>query len=304
MTKLTRFLIVAAILGSLAGGAYAAWAFRDRLAGGPSPTSPARADYDRLVAHLGGNEPAVRDELNYLASTASAPLGPADRTKAGALTSDCLDPNILLGIDHVTAFVGPPGRGDWSAYHFVGDAHKQKLRAVAGDNPSADKVLAVRRALVTLGEEFALVRKPPDWKIGVVEFGADPPPLPYLELLASGSDFLPAGKHPILYGEPRIPAFAGPDGDLLVQLEQFFNTPRARAALPPARFPKLYRDGRIPPIPANLSDYQKAMEEDVAAEMRVLLPEANPHPMKVQSLNDVYGKLERFFTAVVQFEPK
>src|SRR5215204_398784 len=79
MTKLTRFLIVAAILGSLAGGAYAAWVFRDRLSGGPRPVSPERAAYDQFVSHLGGNEPTVRDELNYLISTASAPLGAGDR---------------------------------------------------------------------------------------------------------------------------------------------------------------------------------------------------------------------------------
>src|SRR5688572_5717760 len=88
MTKLTRFLIVAAILGSMAGGAYAAWVFRDKLSGGPPPVTPERAEYDRFVGHLGGNEPAVRDELNYLTSTASAPLGAADRTRANGLTRE------------------------------------------------------------------------------------------------------------------------------------------------------------------------------------------------------------------------
>jgi hypothetical protein len=301
MTKLTRFLIVAAILGSMGGGAYAAWLYRDKLSGGPKPDSPERVEYDRLVTHLGGDEPAVRDELNFLISTASAPLGAADRSKADTLTRECLDPGLLLAIDHVRAFVGPAGRGEAPAYHFVSDVHRQKLQAIAGDNPSAKRVLAVRRGLAKLGEEFGLIRQPPDWKVNIE---GQAPPMPFLELLRYGPQFLPAGKHPVPFAEPRIPAFAGPDGELLVQLEQFFNTKQARAALPSDKFPKLYQNGRIPPIPTNLFDYQKQMEEGVAAEMRVLLPGENPDPEGVQAVTDVYGKLERFFTAVVQFEVK
>ena len=185
-----------------------------------------------------------------------------------------------------------------------GEVHRQKLRAIAGEHPSAEKVLAVRKALAALGEEFGLIRQPPDWKVEVVENDAQPPPMPILELLRSGSTFLPTGKHPILRTEPRIPAFAGPDGELLVQLEQFFNSPQARAALPPTKFPKLYVDGRIPPIPTNLSDYQKELGEAVAAEMHILLPGETPAPEGVEAVHDVYRKLERFFTTVVQFEPK
>src|SRR5687768_4860868 len=124
MTKLTRFLIVAAILGAMGGGAYAAWILRDKLSGGPPPVSAERAEYDRLVERLGGDEPVVRDELNWLAATASAPLGATDRAKADALTRECLDPNVLLAIDHVRGFVGPAGRGETPAYHFVGGTHR------------------------------------------------------------------------------------------------------------------------------------------------------------------------------------
>lgn len=304
MTKLTRFLTVAAILGCMAGGAYAAWVFRDRLSGGPKPDSPERAEYERFVARLGGNEPAVRDELNGLISTASSPLGAADRSRADGLTRECLDPNVLLGIDHVRNFVAQAGRGEASAYHFVGSTHREKLKAIAGDNPPAEKVLAVRKALAAIAEEFALLRQPPDWKVEVVEKDGTPPPMPFLDLLRSAATFVPLGKHPSLRAEPRIPAFGGPDGELIVQLEQFFNTPQARAALPPARYPKLYKDGRIPPLPTNLSDYQKEMGEAVAAEIQILLPGENPAPEGVEAVHDVYRKLERFFTAVVQFEVK
>jgi hypothetical protein len=304
MTKLTRFLTVAAILGSMAGGAYAAWVFRDKLSGGPSPVSPERAEYDRLVGHIGGNEPTVRDELNYLISTASAPLGAADRAKANGLTRECLDPNVLLGIDHVRAFVGPAGRGEAPAYHFVGAVHKQKLKAVAGDSPPAEKVIATRKALARLADEFLLIRQPPDWKVEVtpLQKGAEAPPLAFLDLLRSGSEFRPAGDHPTLRPEPRIPAFAGPDGELLVQLEQFFNSPAARAALPAAKYPKLYQGGRLPPVPTNLSDYQTEMTAAVGQEVRILVP--NDNPDGVEAVGDVYARLERFFTAVVNFEAK
>lgn len=298
MTKLTRVLIVTAILGCLGGGAYAAWLLRDR----PVPVSAERADYARFVARFGGDEPAVRDELNSLISTSSAPLAAADRAKVDRLTRECLDPNVLLEIEHVRTLVGLPG--DPPAYHFVGDVHRRQLRAVAGDNPSAETVLAIRRSLAVLGEQFGRIRQTPDWKVEVVEKDAQPPPMPFLDLLRSGHTFLPPGRHPTLRAEPRIPTFAAADGELLVQLEQFFNTPQARAALPPAKYPKLYRDGRIPPIPTNLFDYQKDMEAAVAAEMRILLPGDNPAPEGVENVTDVYSRLERFFTAVVQFDPK
>jgi hypothetical protein len=302
MSKLTRFLTVAVILGCLGGGAYAAWVFRDQLSGGSKSERPERAEYDQFVARLGGDEPAIRDELNYLVATASAPLAAADRSKADALTRECLDPNVLLDIEHVRTFLGPAG----PAYHFVGEAHRKKLQAIAGDNPSPERVLAVRKALYALGEEFSLIRETPTWsvKIDVLEKGAEVPKLPFLDLLRSGSTFLPFGKHPVLREDPRVPAFAGPDGELLVQLERFFNTPQAKAALPPDKFPKLYVDGRIPPIPTNLFDYQKEMEAAVAAEMPILLPIDPPDPDGVKNLNEVYGHLERFFTAVVRFEVK
>jgi hypothetical protein len=306
MTKLTRFLIVAALFGSMAGGAYAAWVFRDRLSGGPRPASPERAEDDRLVGHLGGDEPAVRGELNFLISTASAPLGAADRTKAAGLTRECLDPNVLLGIDHVRAFVGPAGRGEAPAYHFVGDVHRQKLRAIAGDSPSADRVVAARKALAKLADEFHLIRQPPDWKVDVtpLQKGAEVPRLEFLGLLRSASEFRPVGDHPALWAEPRLPTFAGPDGELLVQLEQFFNTAQARAALPAAKFPKLYQDGRIPPIPTNVFDYQKDLGAAVGEELRVIVPDATANPEMEADVREVYLKLERFFTAVVQFDPK
>lgn len=301
MTKLSRLLIVAGILGSMGGGAYAAWVFRDRLAGGPPPVSPARAAYDRYVAGLGGNEPTVRDDLNHLAATASAPVAPADRARADRLTRECLDPNVLLEIEHVRIHVE---RGELSPYHFVGDAHKQRLRAIAGDHPTAANVLAVRKALAILGDEFARIRQPPDWKVEVtpLQKGAEAPRMPFLDLLRSGFTFAPPETHPVLHPEPRVPAFAGPDGELLVQLEQFFNTPQARAALPAARYPKLYVNGRIPPIPTNLSDYETEMVAAVAAETAILLPDKDPDPEGVEAVRDVYAKLERFFTAVVQFE--
>lgn len=301
MTKLTRFLIVAAILGSMGGGAYAAWVFRDKLSGGPRPVSPERAEYDRFVGHLGGNEPTVRAELNFLISTASAPLGAADRSKATGLTRECLDPNVLLGIDHVRAFVGPAGRGEASAYHFVGGVHLQKLKAIAGDDPSAEKVLAIRKALTKLADEFGLIRQPPDWTVNIE---GEAPPMPFLDLLRSGPSFRPVGQHPTPWAEPRLPVFAGPDGELLVQLEQFFNTRQARATFPPAKFPKLYANDRIPPIPTNLAEYTKEIQDAVGEEMRVLLPGADPDPEGVEAVKDVYGKLQRFFTAVVQFETK
>lgn len=292
MTKLTRFLIVAAILGSMGGGAFAAWHFRGRITGGPPPEPTA---YEKFVTRVGAPESVVRDELNFLASTATSPLSADDRKKASALTRECLDAKSLLAIDHVRTFVA----GDTSPYHFVSDAHRDKLRAIAGDNPSTERVLSVRTALAKLGDEFGLIRQPPDWKINIE---GEAPPMPFLDLLRSGPLFRSAGAHPMLVAEPHIPAFAAADGELLVQLQEFFNTRQARAAFPPAKFAKLYKNGQIPPIPSNLTDYKKEIEEAVGAEKVVLLPGEKPDPEGVEAVNDVYAKLERFLTAVVQIQ--
>lgn len=301
MTRLTRFLIVAAIVGSMGGGAYAAWVLRDRLAGDPPADTPAASEYTRFVGRLGGDEPVVRDELNWLITTASAPLGSADRAKTDRLTRECLDPQGLLAIDHVRGYVELVNRGESPAYHFVNADHRRRLAAIAGDRPSADRVLAVRKALAVLGTEFGLVRQPPDWEVTV---DGEAPPLPLLDLLRSGHTFLPPGRHPLLRPDPRVLAFGGPDGVLLAQLEQFFNTRQARAAFPPDRFPKLYRGDRVPPIPTNLFDYRPEIEAGARKEMSILLPGDQPDPDRVEAMNDTFGQLQRFLTAVVRFEVK
>ncbi|HEX3148058.1 MAG TPA: hypothetical protein VHR66_08230 [Gemmataceae bacterium] len=297
MTKFTRFLIVAGILSAMGGGAFAAWHFRGHIADGPPPEP---TTYDQFVKRIGAPEPAVRDELNFLMATASAPLSSSDRKKAEALTHECLDAKTLVAIDHVQTFM----TGESSPYHFVSTAHRDKLRTIAGDSPSPERVLAIRKALIHLGNEFAEIRERPDWKVKIEEKGGPPPPLPFLDLLKSGSEFLPSSQHPLVYGEPRIAVFGGPDGELLTQLELFFNSDQCRAALPAAKYPKLYKNGRIPPVPTNLYDYQKQMEAGVGTEMKIILNAENPPADVVEGLNQVYAKLERFFTVVVQFDPK
>jgi hypothetical protein len=296
VNKRTQLLIVATLV-LLAGGAGAAWYFRDHLADA-QPADPVRAEYNALVARLGGDEPAIRDELNDLMGTATAPLDPADQTRVNALTRECLDAKVLLDIGHVRAFLGLTGRGESPVYHFVSDAHRPRLAALAGDNPSAERVLAVRKALARLGAEFGLIRQPPDWNVTVE---GEAPPMPFLALLRDGHQFLPSGRHPDLRPEPRIPAFSGAEGELLAQLDQYFNGARARAAFPPASFPKLYVQGRIPPIPTALAEYRKEIAAGFAEEKTVLLPGNNPDPEGIEAVNDVFGKLDRFLIAVIEF---
>jgi len=293
MNKRTRLTVAAVIL--LIGGAGAAWALRDRFSD-PPKRHPARDDYDAMVAMLGGDEPTIRDELNFLASTATAKRDPADQTRANALTRECLDPNVLLDIGQVRSFVGAAAQGKPAAFHFVGDAHLKRLRELASDDPSAEKVLAVRKEIASLAAEFEAIRLPPDWSVTIE---GNKPLLPFLDLLKEGHQFLPLGKHPNLAAAPRIPTFAGAEGELLDQLELFFNGQRARAAFPPAKFPNLYRDGRILPIPTALFEYAKAVDDAVVAEKAELVQIGDPE--RIEAVNDVYDKLVRFLSAVAHF---
>ena len=296
MTKLTQSLVILTCFVLLASGAGAAWIFRDRLTPAHQPGEP-RADYDAFVECLGGDEPAVRDELNELICTATASMEPADKTKAHALTLDCLDVRVLLDIGHVQAFLA--SRGEGMAYHFVNEEHRSRLRLIAGDRPSPQKVLAVRQALAMLGNEFATLRQPPEFKLTVE--GASPPAMPFLAILRDSHLFMP-GQQPVQRDKARIPSFSSADGELLVQLERFFNSNLLQKALPATKYPKLYRNGRMPALPANLVEYKSEIGEAVLDEKRLLLPGETPDPEGVEAVNEVYSKLERFFSAIVSFE--
>jgi hypothetical protein len=298
VNKSSHLVIVSAAVLVMVGGAAAAWLLRDRPAHAAKP-DPRRAEYDALVARLGGDEPAVRDELNWLVSTASARLDAADRVKVNALTRECLDPTTLLAIGHVQKFVGSAGRGEAPAYHFVDAEHRARLAALAGEHPSPERVLGLRRALARLGAEFGMIRQPPDWHRDIM---GEPPPMPFLDLLEDGSRFLPTSRHPELRPDPCVPSFAAPDAELLAHLELYFNGARARAAFPADKFPKLYANGRIPSIPRALSEYTKEIATGIDAEKLILVPGENPDPEAVEAVNDTFGLLDRFFTAVVQFD--
>jgi hypothetical protein len=269
----------------------------DRFSESPKPHA-GRDDYDAVVGKFGGDEPAVRAELNALATTSSATRDPTDLARANALTRECLDPNVLLDIGEVRSFLEAARRGESVAFRFVSDAHRDRLREIAGDDPSPGRVLDVRRSLARLAAEFEAIRQPPDWSVKVE---GDVVPMPFLDLLREGHEFLPAGLHPDLAAGPRIPAFSGAEGELLDQLDRFFNGKRARAAFPPEKFPKLYRNGRIPPIPTALAEYAKEIKDTVSAEKLILLPVANADPDGVEAVDDVYAKLDRFLAAVMHF---
>lgn len=295
MNKLTQPLVILTCLVLVASGA-AAWIFRDRLTTSSKPGEP-HVEYDALVERLGGDEPAVRNELNELICTATAPMEPADKAKAHALTLDCLDVRLLLDIGHARAFLAE--RGEGMAYHFVNEEHRTRLRLVAGNRPAPEKVLAVRLALAQIGNEFASLRQPPEFRLKVE--GASPPAMPFLAILRDSHLFLP-GQQPIQRDQPRIPAFSSADAELLVQLEQFFNSELIAKALPATKYPKLYRNGRIPALPASLMEYKNEIGEAVLEEKRLLLPGEKPDPEGIEAVNEVYSKLERFFSAIVSFE--
>jgi hypothetical protein len=256
------------------------------------------ADYDAFVERFGGDEPAVRDELNELICTSSATLDPADRAKANALKRECLDGKTLLEIGHLQLFIAE--RGEGMAYHFVGAEHHARLRAIAGDRPSAERVLAIRKGLAQIAAGFEIVCQPPDWSIKIEGEGA--PPLPLLNLLSETHRSFPSGEHLSLRANPRLPAFSATDAELLIQLDRFWNSATVRAALPPDRFAKLYRNGRIPPIPTAIGDYQEEFGAVVLTEQRILLPEEQRDAEGVQALNEVYGRLEPFLSAIVTFD--
>jgi hypothetical protein len=262
-----------------------------------SPANVERAEYDALVANLGGDEPAIRSEFNDLLCTASATLDSTDRVKVNALKRECLDARELLAIRHLQQFIAD--RDEGMAFHFVGAEHRNRLRLLAGDHLSPERVIAIRESLAYVAQGFAAICQPPDWSLEVE--GDSPPPLPILDLLRDAHRAFPTSELQSLRANPRVPAFSGGDGELLVELDQFFNGPNAKAAFSASRFPNLYVNGRIPAIPTAIAEYKKEIADAVLAERRILLPGDPPDPDGVQALNEVYGRLELLLSAIAAF---
>jgi hypothetical protein len=172
------------------------------------------------------------------------------------------------------------------------------LQVIAGDQPSAARALAIRKSLAAIADGFALLRQPPDWKVTVE--GESPPPMPILELLRDAHQ-IATGEAPRLRSDPKLPAFATADAELFAALDAFFNHARMQGVFPQSKFPKLYRDDRIAPIPVAFADYHPQIAAAVQAERRILLGD-NPHPDSAEAVNDVYRRLEQFLSAIVSFE--
>ena len=276
MNQRTLLAVVGTIVLLVAGGAVAVWRMGHRPSDQPKPHE-ARADYDAMVSRLGGDEPAVRAELNFLASTASAERDAADHDRANALTRECLDPNVLLDISDVRVFVGAASRGEPAAFHFVSKAHGKRLREIAGDDPSPERVLRVRANLANLADEFELIRLPPDWS---VKIEGEKVAMPFLDLLRAAHEFLPAGQHPESILEPRIPAFAGGEGRLLDQLDLYFNGRRHGPRSRPQSSPNFTATGASLPSRRHFRNTSRKFRRGFARRRRSSSPRVIPSELR------------------------
>lgn len=301
MTKSYLLVIVAMVVLASASGA-AVWLLRDKLMDAPTPLNTpfgdATAQYDALVQSTGATEEQVRDELNYLVATASVKLNANDTAKRDRLTSECLDAKVLLDLDLVRAYVAKPD----DPYVFVAEDRRAWLKELVGDDSSAKNIVAIRKALAKLGGAFERLRQPPEWKVNIEPInGAAPPEMPYLDMLRAASTFMPPTAHPTLRAEPRLPVFSGAEAELLTQLEHYFNLKASRSAFPLEKFPNLYHQGRVLPIPTSLLEYRQAIVNTMAVERKILLPTDNPDKAAIEAVDEVYSHLERFFVAIEQF---
>jgi hypothetical protein len=289
MTK--PILTLLASIALLGAGAGATWMLRDHWADGPAAVPD--ANYQAFQDRLGGPENALRQELNVLTVTATVPMGAADRDRAYGLTRECLDVRRLLDIGHVRDFVVAIGRGEARPFHFLSQEDCKRLRGVVGDQPSAERVLAVKRALAEVGATFAVIRSETDWN---VKIEGEEPPIPFLNLMSEASQFRP-GHHPDVFGGAKVPAFTAAEAELLTYLDEFFNLPAAREAFPAKTYPLLYRDGRLPPLP-NLDTYKREIQDGIKSEKLILLPGAKTTAEQVAEVDAIFDRLERFFEAV------
>ncbi len=286
------FLTLLASLILIGAGAGATWLLRDHWADGPAPV--ADPDYQAFQDRLGGPEYDLRQELNTLAATATAPMGAADQGRAHTLTRECLDARRVLEIGHVHDFVAATGRGEVLPFHFLSEGGRGRVRAIVGDRPTADRVLALKQALAEIGATFAVIRREPDWN---VKIEGEAPSMPFLNLMAEASQFHPE-YHPDLPGGAKVPAFSVAEIELLAYLDEFFNLPAAREAFPAKKFPLLYRDGRLRTLP-DLAKYKPEILDGIKVEKLILLGDQATDE-NVATIDEIFGRLERFFQAVAE----
>jgi hypothetical protein len=298
VSKSQQLLLICSSLILIAGVSVAAWTLKKEMSSQlPSQEATALPGYEAFVEKFGGDEKGLRGELQYMLIHNSAPLSAADQSKINKLTGELTSAASLLDIDHTRRFVEVSTIDPLPIYHFVGDTKSGALRTLMGENATPEQVLKVQKALGKLSIEFETFRETPDWKVEVEEKDGAQVKLPFLDLLRSASEFMPANQHPSLRAEPKLPIFAGTDAELLSQLDRFFNSPRGLAAFPKSKFPNIYQGDRIQPIPP-LSHYRPQIIAGLVEDKKLLLPEKNVRPEGVEAVEEVFSKLEQFFQAI------
>lgn len=258
-------------------------------------------DYNNWIKSLNVGERDFRDELNHLAMATKVPLEKADQVRVLALKPDCEDPKLLLQIGFIGKLIRDGATNRANPFAFVTSEQQAELEALAGQKPSAETVLKIRRELVFFAHEFDVLRQAPDWKVEVS--GEEKVALPLLDMLREAFEFMPAIQHPNLRDKPVIPVFSPAEGELLIQLRQYFNGARAKEAFPSSAYPNAYLDRKLPAIPRGLSEYRRQINRAITAEKKIILPDVKgARPDHIEAVDEIYRRLERFLDAIEQFE--
>lgn len=258
-----------------------------------------RDDYTKWITEIKADDAQVRAELLELITTTKVALSDADKAKIAKLTFNVDDVQTLLQIEFVGEFVTNASLGKTEVFAFLTPEEQIPLKALLGPKPTPTEVRNFRSHLAALASEFNKLRQKPDWNVEVS--GEEKVDLPMLDMLREGYEFLPADQHPVLKLNPTLGVFTRADAEMVLQLDRYFNGPRAKAAFPPSRFSRVYTGNHMATIPMGLIEYAKEIQTAIDAEKKMLLPGEKPPQKAIEAVNDVFANLERFLSVVYGF---
>jgi hypothetical protein len=296
MNKALPVLIIGASLSLLISAGAAVWMVRESINDAPK-FNAVETDFDAMCLRLGVDADWGRQELALMLGSNRAKVSTDDQTKIEALPREVNDYKKLMEVAHANEFAKTAGVVDAAAYHFVSEGQRKHFTMAFTAFPKPERVLQARKELSPLSELFYQLRLKPDWNIEIESKDEkEITKLPMIEFIASGFNLFAETKIIRLSGDGKFPAFSGIEGELLEQLEAYFNSPKAREAFPQNLFPKLYVDGRMAALP----NFEPADREMVRK--RIAHEKSNIHPTDppemVAEVKKIFDRLEDLLNAI------
>jgi hypothetical protein len=260
------------------------------LRSGPEPSAPptATALYSDWLKGFERTEPeAATSDLAALVLSSEGQRLCQDAPEVADLARDEVKPVDLCRLEVIRLLIKDTQP---NPHALLSDKYRPVMQELAGDEPTREQVLKIRIALGGVLKDWDELRK----QAAQVPTTGDTS-LVWLEFLqrSRGDDL----RRVVLPRDPVMPFFGDREGALVQNFEVWLNSGPARSAFSPERYRRLYRRGKISPLPTELAGYKQLWTEDIESESARAVRE---HPREAADLRSGYLALLEFLTRFSQ----